>query len=113
MQIIFESRDADGAQMRDLSVERVRFALRRLTTFVPHAKVRFSDVNGPRGGLDKRCQVELKTDGAGTVVIASLDRDWRTALDRSLHRATRVLIRSLQRAQKPVRDRTAKFALGS
>jgi hypothetical protein len=31
MQVIFESRDADGAQMRDLSVERVRFALRRLT----------------------------------------------------------------------------------
>jgi len=113
MRIIFESRDADGAQMRDLSVERVRFALRRLTTFVPHAKVQFTDVNGPRGGLDKRCQVELKTDGAGTVVIASLDRDWRTALDRSLSRATRVLIRSLQRAQKPVRDRTAKFALGS
>ena len=35
MQIIFESRDADGAQMRDLSVARMRFALRRLRTFVP------------------------------------------------------------------------------
>lgn len=113
MRIIFESRDADGAQMRDLSVERVRFALRRLTTFVPHAKVQFTDINGPRGGLDKRCQVELRTDGAGTVVIASLASDWRTALDRSLRRATRVLIRSLQRAQKPVRDRTVKLALDS
>lgn len=29
MQIIFESRDADGNLMRELSVERVRFALRR------------------------------------------------------------------------------------
>ena len=113
MQIIFESRDADVAQMRDLSVERVRFVLRRLATFVPHAKVQFSDVNGPRGGVDKRCQVELKTDNVGTVVIASLARDWRTALDRSLGRATRVLTRSLQRAQKPVRDRTAKLALDS
>jgi hypothetical protein len=84
MQVIFESRDADGAQMRDLSVERVRFALRRLTAMVPRAKVQFSDVNGPRGGIDKRCQVELSTDAAGTVVIASLARDWRTALDRSL-----------------------------
>lgn len=105
MQIIFESRDADGAQMRDVSVERVRFALRRLATFVPHAKVQFSDVNGPRGGVDKRCQVELKTDNVGTVVISSLARDWRTALDRSLTRATRVLTRSLQRHQKPVRER--------
>ena len=113
MQIIFESRDADGAQVRDFSVERVRFALRRLTTVVPHAKVQFSDVNGPRGGVDKRCQVELKTDSLGTVVIASLARDWRTALDRSLTRATRVLTRNLQRVQKPARDRTAKLALDS
>ena len=113
MQVIFESRDADGAQLRDLSVERVRFALRRLTSMVPRAKVQFSDVNGPRGGVDKRCQVELSTDAAGTVVIASLARDWRTALDRSLARATRVLTRSLQRNQKPTRGRTAKLALDS
>ena len=113
MQIIFESRHADGSQMRDLSVERVRFALRRLAALVPHAKVQFSDVNGPRGGVDKRCQVALKTDGAGTVVIASLASDWRTALDRSLTRATRVLTRDLQRSQKPLRGRAAKLAIDS
>jgi hypothetical protein len=113
MQVIFESRDSDGAQMRDLSVQRVRFALRRLTAMVPRAKVQFSDVNGPRGGVDKRCQVELSTDAAGTVVIASLARDWRTALDRSLGRATRVLKRSLQRNQKPTRGRSARLALDS
>ncbi|MBK9572446.1 MAG: HPF/RaiA family ribosome-associated protein [Rhodoferax sp.] len=113
MQVIFESRDAEGAQMRELSIERVRFALRRLNALVPRAKVQFSDVNGPRGGVDKRCQVELSTEAAGTVVIASLARDWRTALDRALGRATRVLTRSLQRKQKPTRDRTAKLALDS
>ena len=113
MQIIFESRDADGAKMRDFCEQRVRFALRRLAAVVPRAKVQFSDVNGPRGGVDKRCQVELKTENAGTVVIASLARDWRTALDRSLTRATRVLTRSLHRVQKPVRDRSPKLALDS
>jgi hypothetical protein len=113
MQIIFESRVAEGAQLRDLSVQRVRFALRRLATFVPHAKVQFSDVNGPRGGVDKRCQVELTTHTVGTVVIASLADDWRCALDRSLSRATRLLTRSLQRSQKPMRGRTAKLALDS
>jgi hypothetical protein len=113
MQIIFESRDADGSQMRELSVERVRFTLRRLSALVPRARVKFSDVNGPRGGVDKRCQVELSTEAAGMVVIASLARDWRTALDRSLRRATRVLTRSLQRNHKPVRGRTARLALDS
>ena len=109
MQVIFESRDADGANLRDLSVERVRFALRRLSTQVPRAKVQFSDVNGPRGGVDKRCQLELKTQAAGTVVIASLARNWRTALDRSLRRATQVLTRSLQRNQKKSGSPPAPF----
>ena len=109
MQITFESRDADGSQLRDVAVERVRFALRRLTAWVPQAKVQFSDVNGPRGGVDKRCQVELRSDSVGTVVIASLARDWRTALDRSLARATRVLTRSLQRIQKPARGRAVRL----
>lgn len=108
MQVIFESRDAEGAQMRELCVERVRFALRRLTSFVPRAKVQFSDVNGPRGGVDKCCQVELKSEVAGTVVITSLAHDWRTALERSLGRATRVLKRSLQRNHKPVRGRAER-----
>jgi membrane protein YdbS with pleckstrin-like domain len=111
MQIIVESRDADATPMHELSIARVRFALRRLKALVPRARVQFSDVNGPRGGVDKRCQVELKTDSAGTVVIASLARDWRTALDRSLSRATRVLTRSLQRSQKPARGRNARLAL--
>jgi hypothetical protein len=113
MQIIFESRDPDGAQMRELTLERVRFALRRLTAWVPFAKVQFSDVNGPRGGVDKRCLVELKTDKVGTLVIASLARDRRTALDLSLRRAIRAVTRGLQRARKPLRGRTAKLALGS
>lgn len=120
MQIIFESRYTEknankdeGTQMRDLSINKVRFALRRLSNLVPRAKVQFSDVNGPRGGVDKRCQVELKTEKAGTVVIASLARNWRTALDRSLARATRVLTRTVQRGQKPVRGRTARLALNT
>jgi hypothetical protein len=109
MQIVFESRDADGANLRDFSVERVRFALRRLSALVPRAKVQFSDVNGPRGGVDKRCQLELKTQAAGTVVIASLARNWRTALDRSLRRATQVLTRSLQRNRKKSGSLPAPF----
>lgn len=111
MQVIVETHATEASQMRELSAERVRFSLRRLTPWVPRAKVQFSDVNGPRGGVDKRCQVELSTDTGATVVIASLADDWRTALDRSLRRATQALTRNLQRYQKPVRGRSARLAL--
>lgn len=111
MQIIFKSRDADGSHMRDLSVDRLRFALRRLNALVSRVQVQFSDVNGPRGGVDKLCRVELKTDKAGTFVISSLAGDWRTALEKSLERVTRVLTRSLKRAHRPTRGRAAKLVL--
>jgi hypothetical protein len=101
MQVIFESRDPGGSELRDLAVRRLRFVMRRLSWLVPRAKVRLSDVNGPRGGIDKRCQVELKTDTMGTVVITSMAGDWRTALDTALSRATRVLTRTWRRNSQP------------
>ena len=97
MQVLFQSRHPHAAELRDLTVRRVNFVLRRLRWMVPRAEVQLSDVNGPRGGLDKRCQIELRTDGAGSVVVTSLASDWRTALDNALARAARFLIRVWRR----------------
>lgn len=99
MQVIFESRDPQAAQLRHLAVTRLQFVLRRVQWLVPRATVRLSDVNGPRGGVDKRCQVELDTDGSGKVVITAQSRDWRSAIDTALARATRVLMRLWQRGR--------------
>jgi len=103
MQVIFESRDPQGAELRDLAVARLQFVMRRFSWLVPRARLRLSDVNGPRGGVDKRCQVELNTDGAGTVVITSVARQWRTAIDSALARAARVLLRLWRRGHPPGR----------
>jgi hypothetical protein len=99
MQVIFESRDPQGAELRDLAVARLQFVMRRLSGLVPRARLRLSDVNGPRGGVDKRCQVELTTDGAGKVVITSVAPQWRGAIDSALARAARVLLRLWRRGQ--------------
>ncbi len=93
------SRDAEGAALRELVLHRVNFVMRRMTWLVPRATVHLSDVNGPRGGVDKRCQVQFKTDRSGTVVITSMGRDWGAALDNALARATRVLLRLRRRSQ--------------
>ena len=105
MQVFFESRDPEAAQLRELAVRRLQFVLRRLHRLVPRARVRLSDVNGPRGGLDKRCQVELNTEGAGTVLITAQAGDWRSALDSAMARAARSLAHSWQRSQRPTRPR--------
>lgn len=98
MQVLFKSRHPQADELRDVTERRVRFALRRLGMLVPRAEVRMSDVNGPRGGIDKRCQVELRTLGGGSVVAASVASDWRTSLDKALARAARFLMRQWRRA---------------
>ena len=87
MQVLFKSRHPQATELRDLTERRVCFVLRRLSWLVPRAEVHLSDMNGPRGGVDKRCQVELKTDRAGSVVVASVAKDWRhrRRRDRWLH----------------------------
>ncbi|MDO9005270.1 MAG: HPF/RaiA family ribosome-associated protein [Aquabacterium sp.] len=105
MQVLFKSRHPQATDLRDLTERRVRFVLRRLGWLVPRAEVQMSDVNGPRGGIDKRCQVELRTDGAGSLVVTSVASDWRTALDKALARAARLLMRVSQRGKDPRRLR--------
>lgn len=97
MQVLFKSRHPQATDLRVLTERRVRFVLRRLGWIVPRAEVQMSDVNGPRGGVDKRCQVELRTDGAGTVVVSSVAHNWHVALDDALARAARFLMRELRR----------------
>jgi ribosome-associated translation inhibitor RaiA len=101
MQVLFSSRDSDANELRDQVVRRVRFVMRRLTWLVPRATVQLSDVNGHRGGVDKRCQILLRTDGRGTVVVTAMARDWRTALDSALSRAARLLLRLWRRGRGP------------
>jgi len=105
MQVLFKSRHPQATELRDLTERRVRFVLRRLGWLVPRAEVQMSDVNGPRGGIDKRCQVELRTDGAGSVVVASVANDWRKALDNALARAARFLMRLWRRGSDSRRMR--------
>lgn len=111
MQVIFESRDLEGAQLAELVERRVKFVMRRLSWLVPRARVQFSDINGPRGGVDKRCTVELKTETAGTLVTTSMARDWRSALDAALARAVRVLVRSWRRGSDHGRTRRSALPL--
>ncbi|HRD94929.1 MAG: HPF/RaiA family ribosome-associated protein [Rubrivivax sp.] len=98
MQVLVKSRHPNATDLRQQAERRVRFVLRRMVWMVPRAEVQMSDVNGPRGGADKRCQVELRTDGAGSVVVSSVANDWRTALDNALARAARFLLRLWQRS---------------
>ncbi|WP_018410550.1 hypothetical protein [Methyloversatilis thermotolerans] len=102
MEVIVESRNPEGNALRSVAESRLRFALRRLAWLVPRARLRLSDTNGPRGGVDKQVQVELQLIGNQPVVVKATAREWRVALDEALGRAVRVLVRTIRRAREPV-----------
>ena len=110
MQVVVESPEPQAAEMRALAERRVRFSMRRLSWLVPRVKVYLSDVNGPRGGIDKRCQVQLLADGRPDVVVTSVARDWRSALQSALGRAVRSLLHNWQRNQKLARLKPVAIA---
>jgi ribosome-associated translation inhibitor RaiA len=100
MQVIVETRAPQGAEWRSWSEQRVRFAMRRLQALVPLAKVRLSDVAAGQRISNKRCQIQLRTDKQGVLVVEAVAADWRSALDNALGRAVHALTRSWQRVQK-------------
>ncbi|PXW95193.1 hypothetical protein C7444_11038 [Sphaerotilus hippei] len=99
MHIEFESRDPATTLLRDTLQQRLRSALRRLAWWVPHARVRLVDDNGPRGGQDKRCQLQLSPRQGPPVVVTAVADDWRTAFERALARAAQGLRRRHARQQ--------------
>ena len=100
MQVIFESSDPQAAELRTLIERRVRQALRRMAWLTRRVRVHFSDINGHRGGIDKSCQIELTTDGGKSVVVTSLAKDWFSALQSALTRATRSLLHNWQKTRQ-------------
>jgi hypothetical protein len=109
MQIDFESNDPDAIALRPIAERRVRLALRRLSWLAPRARIVLSDINGPGGGTDKRCRVELSTDSTGPIVITSIARSWRAALQSALTRAAQALLRAWQQKRR-VGAHTPTFA---
>ena len=59
--------------------------------------VSLSDINGPRGGIDKRCKVQVQLGGGQEVVIEDTEADLYLAIDRAADRADRAVVRRVER----------------
>jgi ribosome-associated translation inhibitor RaiA len=78
--------------------ERLRSALLRCSERIYRIRVTLGDVNGPRGGDDKRCQIHVDLGRLPGVVAENKDADLYAAISRSTLRAARAVKRRLSRA---------------
>jgi putative sigma-54 modulation protein len=79
-----------------LAQRRFELALSRFHGRIRSVAVRVVDVNGPRGGVDKRCHVTVRLAAPKrTLVIEDADADAAVAIDRLADRTARTVARTV------------------
>lgn len=83
--------------LRDHVKRRLGFALSTRDEHIQRVRVRLSDINGPRGGADKQCHIQVVLTRLPDVVIEDTEADMYAAIDRAADRAGRTVGRQLAR----------------
>ncbi len=85
--------------LRSHAERRIRLALTCCDDHILRVNMRLSDINGPRGGIDKHCHLQVMLAGLPGVVIEDTEADMYVAINRAADRAGRTLIRKINRQQ--------------
>jgi putative sigma-54 modulation protein len=83
--------------LRETIALRLRFALARFSERIRSVDVQIADVNGPRGGVDKRSRIAIHLAPTGSVLIEERDADVHVAVTKAFQRAARAIVRALER----------------
>ena len=86
------------APLRTHVDRRARFALGRFADAIHSATATLEDVNGPRGGVDKCCRVQLRLPGESDIAVEAVHEDAFAATDIAFSKARRALARRRDRA---------------
>jgi putative sigma-54 modulation protein len=98
MQIQIQARNFSITPAMRVHIERqLGFSLDMCRRHIKRILVRLSDINGPRGGNDKRCHLELILPGQAAVVVKDTEADLYLAINRAASRACRTVMRRLRR----------------
>ncbi len=86
--------------LRAFVERRLGAALRRHAVAAHRVSARLADVNGPRGGIDKSCVIEVRGPALQPVVVRERDADLYAAIDRAAARLDRTLARRVGRRRR-------------
>jgi len=76
---------------------RLAFALGRFARRIRDVTTSLADVNGRKGGVDKRCRLEVRLSPRGQVTIEEMDANLFAAIARAAGRAGQSVGRALKR----------------
>jgi putative sigma-54 modulation protein len=86
--------------LREHILRKLDFAIRRFARHVDRVVVRLVDVNGPRGGPDKRCRIIAHLAPTGSVIVEAMDADAYAAASQAATRLDERVARALARQRR-------------
>ncbi|MDX2012368.1 MAG: HPF/RaiA family ribosome-associated protein [Myxococcaceae bacterium] len=89
--------------------QRLHLALSRFSNRIRSVKVVFEDVNGPKGGPDKKCLVTVKLDGGDELRVEDGNGDLRFIIDSVADRVGRLVAREIERQREAHSSKAARF----
>ncbi len=80
-------------------MNKVGAAAARLKDATCTIDVRLSDINGPKGGIDKQCSIVVTPPGLATLRVEEHAADYYSAIDAAAATLRKALARSLERTK--------------
>jgi ribosomal subunit interface protein len=90
--------------LRQHAERRLQSALACCNEHIHKINMRLSDINGPRGGADKCCHLQIILKSMPEVVVEDVEANLYIAIDRATDRAGRTVIRKIERKQTLARQ---------
>ncbi len=97
MRIVIRPSAGWPSETVDLARRRLEFALGRFAGRVRSLNVSLTDLNGPRGGLDKKCLIAVRlARPRRVIVVEDVDTDAVVVVSRAAERVSRAVSRAIQ-----------------
>ena len=90
---------SDVPSLREHAERTLSFVLTRFTGAISEIRLGLVDHNGPRGGVDQRCRVQVTLRRGGTVNVEGVDSDPHAVITQVAARMARTLARRLSRSR--------------
>jgi putative sigma-54 modulation protein len=91
---------AIDTSLREQIVDHIEAALRRFSRRIRDVIICVEDVNGPRGGLDKHCEIAVRLDRGGMLRSGRTEPNVIAAIHLAADRVTHAVGRRLERRRK-------------
>lgn len=87
------------AALAEHAKRRLQFVLTRRSACIQRVVMRVGDENGPRGGVDKFCRIQVYLLDAPLAAVEDVGCDLYAVIDRATDRVGRVVVKHLDRSR--------------